>query len=760
MAAAAMRRRRLDAWVADNQSGVRRARMALTASPPPGGHIDLGPHCSTFTHALQQIRGLPATSATLPVELDVCFNAVCLSSCAAPFSTEADEVIRQTLSRVLQVSCTRVEAPFEVDAWSAAMNWAADREAARGLGQLLTLQAFLWLLRKEVERATSLLSLTKKAESMEGVSDSNNVSMESPVACVPSGPLQYQSSGVSHTVLDPESIIQALSTWEALMKGNALCVEEKWLDALDILEGVSQRCTSRRFLALAQNLMARCFHSLGKVNLAMVLYRRCVETDARHLSAIYGLSLLFRRLGRASAELQALVLLSSATGLQAAEKEAEDMGGDSVYLLGQGPEALLCQSVVHVAEHLEPTGALYLLASRSRQLLRLEEAVERYEELLALLSDSAAVQVEDVGLTVPRIPALYLELASTFLHLRKHDRVIAICDDVISKTSCTIPQKLVLDMRRGSAEMVLHVAHLNPPREAEDPVLSAFFRDSPGGENSSYPQTVTWDIGNSSVCSFADSKQDLADVRSRGRLSGRWAEFGWLWGDERTTTLPAGGGARFSMGSHRVRESLHAALWTVSARVLRAAALLGLGKADEALREFDRSTDELFKVTVIPSPLNKDCSVRRELPLEELALNLLKSLVFDGIAGCLETMGRDTDALQYYLCSLQANPGGVHSMYGLVQLLSKLNRKGEAVAHWLSFRGLLDGDRQINPKGQSLTAIPDLGPYNYVPEQAKVPSEGELLELDRDFLLRWDGYSSEERKILRTLATGLSPLSN
>ncbi|CAM9928833.1 unnamed protein product [Lampetra fluviatilis] len=751
---AAMRRRHHDAWAADNRSGVLRTRMALTASPPPGGHIDLGPHCSTFTHALQQIRGLPATLATLPVELDVCFNAVCLSSCAAPFSTEADEVISRTLSRVLQVSCARVEAAFEVDEWSAAMNWAADGEAARGLGQLLTLQAFLWLLRQEVERATSLLSLTKKAESMEGVSDSNNVSMESPMACIPSGPLQYQSSGVSHTILDPESITQALSTWEALMKGNALCVEGKWLDALDILEGVSQRCTSRRFQALVQNLMARCFHSLGKVNLAMVLYRRCVETDARHLSAIYGLSLLFRQLGRASAELQALGLLSSATGFQAVENEAEAMGGDSVYLLGQGPEALLCQSVVHVAERLEPTGALYLLASRSRQLLRLEEAVERYEELLALLSDSAAVQVEDVGLTVPRIPALYLELASTFLHLRKHDRVIAICDDVISKTSCTIPQKLVLDMRRNSAEMGLHVAHLNPSREAEDPVLSDFFRDSPGGEHSSYLQTVTWDIGNSR----ADLKQDLGEARSRGQLSGRWAEFGWLWGHERTA-LPAGGGARFSTGSRRVRESLHAALWTVSARVLRAAALLELGKADEALRELDRSTDELFKVIVIPS--NKDCSVQREFPLEELALNLLKSLVFDGIAGCLETMGRDKDALQYYLCSLQANPGGVHSMYGLVRLLNKRNRKGEAVAHWLSFRGLLDGDiRQMNSKGQSLTAIPDLGPYNYVPEQVKVPSEGELLEMDRDSLLHWDGYSSEEQRVLRTLATGLLPLSN
>ncbi|ELW70284.1 Transitional endoplasmic reticulum ATPase [Tupaia chinensis] len=129
------------------------------------------------------------------------------------------------------------------------------------------------------------------------------------------------------------------------------------------------------------------------------------------------------------------------------------------------------------------------------------------------------------------------------------------------------------------------------------------------------------------------------------------------------------------------REPPHCPLWIPSTHLLQGQAWVHLGAHKEAISEFSRCLELLFRVT----PENKEKGAsssceqrcRSDVIRQQLRAAALISRGLEWVAS-----GQDTRALQDFLLSLQMYPSNQDASFHLLQTLKRLDRRDEAIALW------------------------------------------------------------------------------
>lgn len=149
------------------------------------------------------------------------------------------------------------------------------------------------------------------------------------------------------------------------------------------------------------------------------------------------------------------------------------------------------------------------------------------------------------------------------------------------------------------------------------------------------------------------------------RTSSLLPKMSWLWENVRKGT----------------KELPHCPLWISAAHLLQGQAWVQLRAQKEAVSEFTRCLELLFRTM----PEDKDqggasnCEqgCRSDVSLQYLRAAALISRGLEWVAS-----GQDTRALQDFLLSVQVCPGHRDASFHLLQTLRKLNRRDEASAVW------------------------------------------------------------------------------
>ncbi|XP_004600452.2 Fanconi anemia group G protein [Sorex araneus] len=150
----------------------------------------------------------------------------------------------------------------------------------------------------------------------------------------------------------------------------------------------------------------------------------------------------------------------------------------------------------------------------------------------------------------------------------------------------------------------------------------------------------------------------------------------------------------------RTMESPHCPLWVSATYLLQGHAWVKLGAHKEAISEFSRCLELLFR-TIPEDKGQGPGSNCEEDSLSEVTLAQFRTaaLVSRGLEWVAS--GQDTKALQDFLLAVQICPGDQDTSFHLLQTLRKLERKDEAIAFWKK----LDAQSQL-PQENATWSVP------------------------------------------------------
>ncbi|XP_063152025.1 Fanconi anemia group G protein isoform X2 [Candoia aspera] len=335
--------------------------------------------------------------------------------------------------------------------WRRVLQLDAPEELRAPLQLLAALQGAFWLAADRLERATELWRLLTGAQ----IPGSPCVGCDSELLSL----LQMWhpcEMGVSDPlVVQPiRDLKEILWTSAAFLQGVQELEADNVHGALTFLQAAVSGLCSKRVLAQIFTLMGSCNQKIGKPQMALQHLKQALETDFTFLPALYRAALLYRQLGLAEAELEALLLLCQALdGPPQVSPESHDphlLIRTELLTCGCRPTAFLVPSC--------PSGVKYLLAQRSLQAGRATEAAEHYLDLLALFQEGPLPQVSLCSeLAVPRTPEVFLEAASALEEAARHPEAIVVCEEVVSRTSELIPARLCIVLGLSSEEKAIRV---------------------------------------------------------------------------------------------------------------------------------------------------------------------------------------------------------------------------------------------------------------------------------------------------------------
>nr|XP_015094541.1 Fanconi anemia group G protein isoform X3 [Vicugna pacos] len=129
------------------------------------------------------------------------------------------------------------------------------------------------------------------------------------------------------------------------------------------------------------------------------------------------------------------------------------------------------------------------------------------------------------------------------------------------------------------------------------------------------------------------------------------------------------------------RESPHCSPWVSATYLLQGQAWVQLGARKEAISEFSRCLELLFRATPKDKEQGPASSCEQgctsDVALQQLRAAALISRGLEWVAS-----GQDTRALQDFLLSVQVCPGNQDAYFHLLRTLRRLDRKDEATALW------------------------------------------------------------------------------
>ncbi|XP_069068739.1 Fanconi anemia group G protein [Pleurodeles waltl] len=458
-------------WAEENADVVRRWKAANSSGDEDVLRVTVTDCHLALKKLLQKVQGLPAAVLSLPLELAILCNSIVFSiNVTGGFTDQDGKAIHQGLLRVLETSCPSRSKLSCAELWPRILRDVKAEELDPSLHQLAGLQAALWLASNQIQDFKALFQLLNTTqESVSGKVcpvESDLLELLSLWNVPEEGTSGYLMAETTHNLKD------MLYTAAAFQQGLQLMEAGDLSAAVGILQKAAAGMCSTRVLAQIFTAIGSCYQRMSKPQAALQCWKQALQVDFRCLSALYQTSQLYHQLGKMDAELQALQLLYEA--LDDSKQEASSVSPVSLvrteYLV-KIPHAI---TIFCSHDHLE---VKYLIARRYLQVGRVEEAVEHYLDLLALLHEGSSVFLNSL-FTFPRIPEVYLEAASALMQQKRFQDALTICEEIIDKTKDLIPERLNIEQHSETQSPA--GAHEQTSGSSNDGLDSPHPEDLPG----------------------------------------------------------------------------------------------------------------------------------------------------------------------------------------------------------------------------------------------------------------------------------------
>ncbi|XP_015262295.1 PREDICTED: Fanconi anemia group G protein [Gekko japonicus] len=460
----------LSLWREENDGLAGRWRR----SPPrrvekaAGWEKQSAPQCQrAFRHLLQKIQGLPAVPPALPLELTILCNSLQFDL-ALPSDSNEKLLARidYGLSRVLEARAVPGQGLSSEDRWRKVLQQGTPEELQGPLHQLAALQCLLWLAENHLGAVEGLCrqlcGAKDPGQPLRSSCENELLSLLQgwrPADAGESDPLVVQSA---------RDLRDVLWTSAAFLQGFQELGAGHHAAALAFLQAAATGLCSKRVLAQIFTLMGCCNLKMRKPQTAIQCLKQALQVDPSFVPALYQAALLYRHLGLVGAELEALALLCQAldgsTQTAAASLNQTPLVGVELFVCTPQLRAFFGQT--------SPSEVKYLLARRCLQAGRAKEAAEHYLDLLALWQEGPLHQGFLHGeLALPGVPEVFLEAASALEEVARHQDAIAVCEEVVGRTSRLIPKRLQVDLGSSTQEDGWGTSLAQPERESLHCVL-------------------------------------------------------------------------------------------------------------------------------------------------------------------------------------------------------------------------------------------------------------------------------------------------
>ncbi|KAL2091764.1 hypothetical protein ACEWY4_011562 [Coilia grayii] len=438
----------LHKWTQENNSFIKEWKLI---DRRVGGNQGVKEKCRIgMLKLLQTIQGIPAAIELIELELVVAYNTLVLSFNVSSL-IDVQQSLTSTVHRALEAVGCQEWSRDPDRLWQITLQCFSNTVHLPCLHGLLCVQWALWLASCHMESIRHLLRDAAQGE-----------------ATVPSQDLHRVIKKLRLSNKDNSNLLVAMTTREfqnllhictVIVEGVESMEQEKYSAALVACLEATSLPAPRVVLAQAHTLTGAAFAKLEQPQSALQSFRKALEVDFGCHSALYQSALVYRQLKNTQAEMEALRLLHSAL-VQSAEQQAVSTGvaliSADVLLRSQYMDALMAVPSAQLI--------LHTLAHACVMHDRVSEAVELYLDLMSSLQSDITQPVFAEGdACLPRIPVVYLEAAFTFLKANRTWDVIAVCEEVISKTVNLIPEKNVFDL----SEEHLLFSMGGPPKTAK-----------------------------------------------------------------------------------------------------------------------------------------------------------------------------------------------------------------------------------------------------------------------------------------------------
>uniref|UniRef100_A0A8C1F804 FA complementation group G n=1 Tax=Cyprinus carpio carpio TaxID=630221 RepID=A0A8C1F804_CYPCA len=386
---------------------------------------------------LQKIRGIPAATERLELEMTVSYNTFLfsLNFCNA---SEIEESLTNSLSRALEACGSQVSCSDPVQLWEAVLQTLGSSVYVPCVHKLLLIQWMLWLMQCQSERVLTLLMQTNHKRE-----HSAPVNLQTETRNLALSTEEDSSLKVAMAAKDLKDLLHICTV---MCEGVEQMKMERYSEALEAFQEAQGLPSPRSLLGQIHTLTGQSFAKLGQPHCALHFYRKAVEVDGACLSALYQSALVFRQLGNPKAEIEALHLLYSAVQLQSDKSSsiaslvspAVLFGGAQMTFISRVPSP---SRILHTLAHTCLIKKYIYFVSIS-----ISDGVEYYLDLLASLqSDGKDLILTGDGTSFPRIPVVYLEAGFALLKAKRYCDALVVCEEVITSTLDFIPERLLLD---------------------------------------------------------------------------------------------------------------------------------------------------------------------------------------------------------------------------------------------------------------------------------------------------------------------------
>ncbi|XP_072584138.1 Fanconi anemia group G protein isoform X2 [Vulpes vulpes] len=433
------------------------------------------------------------------------------------------------------------------------------------LHHLAGLQAALWLSTDHLGDLTLLLQTLngKQSEASENL-----------LLLLKTWSPPPKESDAPLTLQDARGLRDVLLTAAAYRQGLQELITGSLPRALSSLQEAASGLCSRPVLVQVYTALGTCLHKMGNPQRALLYLVAALKEGSTWGLPLLEASRLYRQLGNTAAELESLELLVEALNVTHSS-EAPQLLIEVELLLPQPHPG----SPLHCGTQSQ---AKYLLASRSLQVGRAEDAAEHYLDLLALLLDDSEPKFSPPPTHPgPCMPEVFLEAAAALIQAGRAQDALTVCEELLSRTSSLLPKM---------------------------------------------PQ---------------------------------------LWEDDKKGT----------------KKPPHCPSWVSATYLLQGQAWVQLGDQKEAISEFSRCLELLFRTT----PKDKEqgpASNGEQRCMSDVALPQLRAAALISRGLRWVASGQDTRALQDFLLGVQMCPGNQDASFHLLQTLRRMDRRDEATALW------------------------------------------------------------------------------
>ncbi|XP_078097665.1 Fanconi anemia group G protein [Mustelus asterias] len=582
----------------------------------------------SFRKLLEKIQGLPATIPSIPLELTVLYNTVVLSLGLSDINQNDNSLVYEGLVRGLEAYGKHFDGLDMVKLWRMIYQSIHDPVFIQAVDQLIYLQCVLWLASNQLDKIDAALRILRD----KGSSDSGlNTQSDDLLQCIKAGDLLKDRSGSHLTLVQSlRSLGELIYTCAIFIRGFRKMKEGCYPEAIDILQQAAEGLCSKRILAEIYTLIGYSSAQMDRPQTALQYFRWALQADIHCLSALYHAAMVYQKLDMVEAELEALNHLYVA--LESWDQFKADNYVDSQVPI-QPEQLVRIPATCHLLTSVNQVHVKHSLARRFLQIRRVEEAAEHYLDLLASFLEGSQQEVFLVAdPTVPRIPEIYLEAAVALLQCQRYNDVITVCEEIASKMSSLISEKLTFEVRVNEwlSNDCSERTEINTGCQSS--LLNCF----------SESQTLG-----------AKKKETLNYIL--------WAATAFLYQ-----------GQAFALLKNNKESITNFSRCVNLLLKVQVVGPLDSGASDD---QFETLKENITEITI---------------------LQKLKSLAFTGKGMQLAERGQDREALQNFQLSLQAYPDNLEALYLLVQVLWRLQRKQEAVSFWLESHGSAEKIQQEN----------------------------------------------------------------